>query len=828
MLTLALALISTAMLNHFDSTRTISQSWIDRGKVFYVAEGVRSIATQLIENYMALTPQATSADIVTMLNASLPPLIPAPYAVSTVTAILQNPVDNMPIPNGPFTGMLASVTNIDLSFTVTGPSSSLGSVATGNINITLAVAQLSQFQFSNFFDLDYVSWWPLSLLNLARVHANGIFCMGGFSGLNLTYATTSANIFDAGNAGCWRTNTYGAGNQTTITNTSNVATSLLPNGDSLCANCLGTGTTWADFAKGRWGGHVLDSVQGMQALKFSGVSTEPMQFGIGFQQPANFRATLSNANRSRFLVDPLHAGDTAQARPAKFAYKADIRVLDGVWYLKDPANASAWPGIPIWSDHPGRFTDSYGINVGQEDIRTRWSGSPNQWTAGDMPHYFSFYEYDFGNLTIVDDSNGVISYGAIGFRSGVWMPGYWLDESGGLGDVNLCNFPTYWLQMPGPPVPASDCGGPDCHLYYLTHGSHCQGNYPNMSTATKVLAAARSGFRDGHIQDWAGSTTANMLPINFDVTTFATALGSAAAGELGSYFGAGNFMGRAFNGIVYVSGTWPGSANGYGSGLATPAPSQGAVVDVNQSGPFSVASQQALPFPLCSNSTTAPTPGLAGSAFDTVNQGPFTVNRFVVPDCASYNPAGITAYPNSVRLINGATISAATFPAGLTVATNLPVYVVGDFNTSSNTATSTSTPWIPVLVAGDQMGLGSNSWSDAWSPWNVSTSNNSASRVASNTTFNAALLNGFSEFTDAQFNPGLNENWTGRTLTLRGSLSVGFHPVYYQYPRRDVGNTTFMRPTQNFSFDPHFGQITRQPPGTTFYEVSAVLRWIQL
>ena len=307
-LMVAMSLISVAVLNHFDTQRNITSSWVDRRKVFYMAEGVRAMATQVIQDYMAVTPKPDANGVQTELNTKLPPLVPAPYTISPVTAVVNPTIDGYPLPNGNYQGMLASVTNVDLTFTVSMPSASLNTTAVAQITLTLALAQISEFQFSNFFDIDYTSWWPKSALNASRVHSNGVLCMGGKNGLDMTYATSALNLYDANNAACARTNDYGP-NNTTIHNAADVKTSFQLTGDSGCTNCLLTGLNWKDFAKSRWGGHAMDSAQNMKPLLFPGVAAQAMQFGIGFTAPATWTAAKSNANNGRFLIDPPQAGD---------------------------------------------------------------------------------------------------------------------------------------------------------------------------------------------------------------------------------------------------------------------------------------------------------------------------------------------------------------------------------------------------------------------------------------------------------------------------------------------------------------------------------------
>lgn len=59
-------------------------------------------------------------------------------------------------------------------------------------------------------------------------------------------------------------------------------------------------------------------------------------------------------------------------------------------------------------------------NVGQIDLAVA-RGWPSQ------PSRFSYYEYDHNNMHLIDNVDGVISYGTIKrVGSGSWRPGYWV------------------------------------------------------------------------------------------------------------------------------------------------------------------------------------------------------------------------------------------------------------------------------------------------------------------------------------------------------------------------------------------------------------------
>ncbi|MGZ3723889.1 MAG: hypothetical protein ACXVA9_13190, partial [Bdellovibrionales bacterium] len=252
--------------------------------------------------------------------------------------------------------------------------------------------------------------------------------------------------------------------------------------------------------------------------------------------------------------------------------------------------------------------------------------------------------------------------------------------------------------------------------------------------------------------------------------------------------------------------------NGFGVGGPAEFPYQGAVADANQIGAAHTAIQQALPQPLCSNNPLAPKPGHAGSPFD--RQG--AANRFKIPDCVDYAAGGaIQDYPNVVRVINGSAMTSASFPKGLSIVSNLPVYMTGDHNKLSTQASGTSVPWISSLIAGDRVNMISNSWSDANSRWDINPS--LVDRLASNTTYNTALITDSLTF--------FLEDWNGKTMTVNGSEVLGHNQVYSLHDNYCCGNVSYQPPTRVFNFDPHFAYITNQPPGTPTFPVSAVLIW---
>ena len=159
-----------------------------------------------------------------------------------------------------------------------------------------------------------------------------------------------------------------------------------------------------------------------------------------------------------------------------------------------------------------------------------------------------------------------------------------------------------------------------------------------------------------------------------------------------------------------------------------------------------------------------------------------------------------------IRLINGAEIKRT---GGVTIASNDPVYVQGDYNTISKK---------PVAVIADAMNLLSGNWNDA-----NSTKNDLNSRVATSTTFNAAFIAGINTTTSGNYNGGLenyprmHEKWTGQTLAITGSFVSLWNSQIatgdWKYGQQG-SNSQYAAPIRNWNYDTSFSSGTSMPPFT--------------
>jgi hypothetical protein len=167
----------------------------------------------------------------------------------------------------------------------------------------------------------------------------------------------------------------------------------------------------------------------------------------------------------------------------------------------------------------------------------------------------------------------------------------------------------------------------------------------------------------------------------------------------------------------------------------------------------------------------------------------------------------------SVRLIEGGTLPA----GGLSVTTNNPLYVKGNYNTANG----------PAGIYADAVTVLSNSWLDA----NAAGSSISpiSSRVASDTTVKAAIMAGNKDTVGSQYSGGVEnfmrflETWSGKTLTYAGSLTCLWQS------QQATGNwpgtgTVYNPPTRNWAYGMSLANL---PPGTPRVRNVQMTAWRQ-
>ena len=178
-------------------------------------------------------------------------------------------------------------------------------------------------------------------------------------------------------------------------------------------------------------------------------------------------------------------------------------------------------------------------------------------------------------------------------------------------------------------------------------------------------------------------------------------------------------------------------------------------------------------------------------------------------------------FRRALKLVNGA---GGNLPAtGLTISSENPVYVQGDYNAGAGQTFGGT--HVPAAIIADAVTLLSNNWSD----WNSHDHpHRTGSRPATETWYRLAVGTGTSlnfprpagaaEFgTDGGIPNVLRllEDWTGTTINYRGSLGVLFTS------RQGVGTfkcctNVYSAPTRNFTHDTDFFDLSLLPPHTPF------------
>lgn len=167
-----------------------------------------------------------------------------------------------------------------------------------------------------------------------------------------------------------------------------------------------------------------------------------------------------------------------------------------------------------------------------------------------------------------------------------------------------------------------------------------------------------------------------------------------------------------------------------------------------------------------------------------------------------------TSQPNGVRLKNGAELSSA-----LTVVSNDPVYVQGNYNKTNKK---------PAAVIGDALNILSINWNDQDNQGH----NNHAAGL---TEVNAAFIAGIKTTVSGNYNGGLEnyprllENWSNISLKIRGSFVELWNS---QIAQGNWGSASYTPPNRDWDYDTSFNNPNSLPPFTPCaVEIQKVAWW---
>lgn len=186
----------------------------------------------------------------------------------------------------------------------------------------------------------------------------------------------------------------------------------------------------------------------------------------------------------------------------------------------------------------------------------------------------------------------------------------------------------------------------------------------------------------------------------------------------------------------------------------------------------------------------------------------------VAMDALNDPPAGIlyiseSASSKAIRLANGSSLP----PGGLTVASENPVYIQGDYNSDNK----------PASIAGDAVTILSNAWNDA------NSSSTLTSRVANDTTVKTVIMAGHVATNGIQYSGGVEnfprflEDWSGKTFTYSGSL-ISLWQSEKATGTWIYGSPVYEAPTRVWSYGIDFNNL---PPGTPIVRMVQKVGWHQ-
>ena len=165
----------------------------------------------------------------------------------------------------------------------------------------------------------------------------------------------------------------------------------------------------------------------------------------------------------------------------------------------------------------------------------------------------------------------------------------------------------------------------------------------------------------------------------------------------------------------------------------------------------------------------------------------------------------------AVRVVNGLQLP----PNGLTVATGRPLYVLGDYNelNAANLGSTNTSATRPASLVADAITFLSDSWQDSRS------TNSLASRPATATTVNAALLTGVVETSPGHYSGGMEnfprflEYWGSANISTYNGSMVKMFPSLYATNVWGQTNV-YEPPSRNWTFDSNFNDSSKLPPKT--------------
>ncbi len=282
---------------------------------------------------------------------------------------------------------------------------------------------------------------------------------------------------------------------------------------------------------------------------------------------------------------------------------------------------------------------------------------------------------------------------------------------------------------------------------------------------------------------------------------------------------------------------WGEKNLGYGFGINT------ALLPLNGYRRITVANPGTASSVDCASYNTSTGALLTGTTDQEGMANPVSGARHVLKLVDGGMSAALVSYLPVMPAASGCTQNAAnaTGCGGFTVASENPVYVQGNYNTSSsdpfwgtaNAATPTQTPHSAASIIADSVTVLSNTWGDMTSMMYPTLA---ANRTPSAPAYYRAAISGgknvpfpqpgwTSVAQDFGTDGGLHnflrylENWSGQTLNYDGSLVSMYYSEYNTGTYKDgPGGDVYSPPPRNYYFDVMFLAPSNLPPATPQFQ----------
>jgi hypothetical protein len=177
------------------------------------------------------------------------------------------------------------------------------------------------------------------------------------------------------------------------------------------------------------------------------------------------------------------------------------------------------------------------------------------------------------------------------------------------------------------------------------------------------------------------------------------------------------------------------------------------------------------------------------------SSGSFPANGLVY----AYRTDATSSQPNGIRLTNGAELK-----APLTVVSEDPVYIRGDYNTKESKGSA---------VISDAVNLLSNSWDDS-KVYGKLPSATETSYVVAMVTGNVPTPDGGGSYSGGFENlPRFHENWSGVTAKIRGAFINIYDSEKAKSPWK-YGDDVYTAPNRDWRFDKNLKDMSKLPPFT--------------